>query len=257
MSAAVRASDGHGLVGPDLDGRGLVGPVRRPGLARWCHGVLAVLCLTACLVSFYIGATRPSELLPGAGFSTTFPQGWRHMANQPFFFTWMSNALVGVTSLLLVINPGRRSTAFQVVRLSGLICLIITGVVFNVLLRSNAEMTLLETAQDAVQHITTPILAPLLWVLFGPRGQVTWRRIGLSMIIPIAWLLVTLVRGSLIDWYPYIILDVPGQGWARVMALVGAILVFYLLVGAALWWLDRLLGRGSGLRSDHLEQLTD
>ncbi len=43
-------------------------------------------------------------------------------------FTILSNTIVGVTSLLLALNPYRRSTVFRVFRLMGLVAITITFV---------------------------------------------------------------------------------------------------------------------------------
>ena len=88
--------------------------------------------------------------------------------------------------------------------------------------------TSIEHLNDTVQHIITPVLEPVLWLLLTPRGTVTWQRIGLSAVIPLGWLAFTLVRGPHLDWYPYSILDVPRMGYGGVAVPVVAILLFCL-----------------------------
>lgn len=239
MSTATRTTEAPARARPSM---GLAG--------RVAHGLLAALALGANVASLYIGATETSTIPEGGGWSRVWPAGWPNLLNQPMFFTFMSNFLVGITALLLAIRPGGRGAVFHVLRLSGLVCLVITGVVFNVLLRDDSPLPLFHAVLDAVQHVGTPILAPLLWLVFGPRGQVTGARVLWSALVPVAWLVVTLVRGALVDWYPYVILDVPSLGYGGVGVFVGAILVFYFMVGGLLWLLDRLLG-------GNLEQVTD
>ena len=97
--------------------------------------------------------------------------GWEHMLNQPTYFTFLSNFLVGLTSLLLALRLHRPGTLFRVLRVTGVVCIVITGVVFNVLLRDADPMTAVERFNDTLQHIVTPILTPVLWAVFGPRRQ--------------------------------------------------------------------------------------
>lgn len=208
-------------------------------VARVCFAILGTLALLGCLLSLRNGWLTESTLMEGAGFHHIFPAGWPHLANQPMYFTFMSNALVALTGWTLALRPRASSALFHVLHLCGLVCIIITGVVFNLLLRSDDPMTPLQRFHDGVQHIATPILAPLFWLVFGPRGRVSWRRIGLASIIPIAWLVVTMIRGAILDWYPYGILDVPKLGYAGVSVWVVSILAFYFLVAGVLWWVDR------------------
>lgn len=208
-------------------------------MKRVCFAILGVLALTGCVLSLRNGLLVDSTIPEGAGWTRIFPRGWQHTANQLAFFTFLSNALVAGTSLVLAWRPRISSTLFHVLHLCGLVCIIITGVVFNVLLRNDDPMTPLQVFHDGVQHIATPILAPLLWLVFGPRGEVTWRRIGLASIIPLAWLAVTLVRGAIWDWYPYTILDVPTLGYGGIAPYVVAILAFFFVIAGVLRAVDQ------------------
>lgn len=213
--------------------------MRAPGLTRTSHAVLGSLALLGCLLSLRNGLLTDSSLPEGVGWTRTFPRGWQHTLNQLAFFTFMSNALVAGTSLALAWRPRITSGVFHVVHLCGLVCIMITGVVFNVLLRTDAPMSALQVFHDSVQHIATPVLAPLLWLALGPVGQVSWRRIGFASLLPLGWLAVTLVRGAIWDWYPYTILDVPRLGYAGIAPYVIAILAFFFVIGGLLWLVDR------------------
>ena len=218
--------------------------------ARLAFGLAALLSFGGNGLSFHIGSWKDSDLPPDAGFAGVFEAGWEHMLNQPSYFTFLSNFLVGLTSLLLAINPHRTATWFQALRIAGVVCIVITGVVFNLLLRGEETLVGIERFNDTLQHIVTPVLTPLLWIVFGPRGQVSWRAIGLSMVLPLGWLGFTLLRGPWLDWYPYSILDVPRMGYGGVMVYVGAILAFFVALAALMWCADRLLDRaGVGLFS--------
>lgn len=218
------------------------------GVGRAVFLLTAVLCFTGNALSFHIGSWKDSELPVNAGFAGGFDGGWEHLVNQPTYFTFLSNFLVGLTSLLLAIRPHRTSHVFHAVRIAAVVCIVITGVVFNLLLRDADPMTRVEQVNDTLQHIITPVLTPLVWLVLDPKGQVTWRRIGLASLIPLAWLSFTLLRGPWLDWYPYSILDVPRMGYAGVFAYVAAILAFFFVIAAVMWVLDRLLVAGERRR---------
>ncbi|WP_240739745.1 Pr6Pr family membrane protein [Micrococcus luteus] len=211
--------------------------------ARPAFAVAAALSLGGNLLSLWIGSWKSSDLPADAGYAGVLEGGWEHMLNQPTYFTFLSNFLVGLTSLLLALRLHRPGTLFRVLRVTGVVCIVITGVVFNVLLRDADPMTAVERFNDTLQHIVTPILTPVLWAVFGPRRQITWRVVWLSTLIPLAWLAFTLLRGPWLDWYPYTILDVPRLGYDGVAVYVVAILVFFVAVAALLRVADGLLAR--------------
>lgn len=65
---------------------------------------------------------------------------------------------------------------------------------------------------DAVRHLVGPMVLVTDWILHpSPRvGRI--RGVAEWMVLPVAYLLYTLVRGYLTDWYPYGFLDPVGQG---------------------------------------------
>jgi hypothetical protein len=90
-------------------------------------------------------------------------------------------------------------------------------------------------------RLFAPLLGFLGWVLFGPRGLVDGRVIGLATIFPLAWLAFTLLRGPVVDWYPYPFVDVMSEGYARVLLNAAVITVLWLGLAAGLAFADRWL----------------
>lgn len=222
--------------------------IRQEPFARACYAVVAVLGLIALGLSIRNGIIGPSTVPDGAGYSHVFPAGWPNVLNQFMYFTFMSNLLVVIAAAWLAIKPRTNSELLRVLNICALVCIMVTGIVFNFLLRNDDPMSPLKRFHDTIQHIFTPIVFPLLWLIFGPIGRVVWRRIAWSTVIPLAWLVTTLVRGELLDWYPYSILDVPKLGYGPVLAYVAGILVLYFVLATALWGIDRARSR----RTEHL-----
>ncbi|MCK6095057.1 Pr6Pr family membrane protein [Micrococcus sp. EYE_162] len=212
-------------------------PVAR--LAWWSAGVLPAV---GCLTSFSIGARKATMVIPGVGYQGGFSAGWAHALNQPAYFTWLSNALVAGTSLTLAArDTAPTSDAFWALRTAGLGSVMVTGIVYNAVLRGHEEDTALYRVNDTLQHVVNPVLAPAVWALFDPRGQITHRRAGLASVIPLLWAAMTMTRGRRIDWYPYPFLDVPRLGSRTVgLVLVGILTGFTGFMGM-LGDLDRRL----------------
>ena len=218
-----------------------VPPVDRRSRLAW--QVSGALPLIGCLTSFPIGMSKDSMVIPGVGYQGGFPAGWSHALNQPAYFTWLSNALVAGTSLTLAARrEAPTSDAFWAVRTAGLGSVMVTGIVYNAVLRGREQDTFLYRFNDALQHIVNPVLAPAVWALCDPRGQITPRRAGLASVIPLMWAAATMARGPRIDWYPYPFLDVPRLGRRSVGVVLAGILAGFTGLMGVLGTVDRRLG---------------
>lgn len=218
-------------------------------LARAAWTTAGLLPLAGCASSFVIASSKGTTAFPGTTYQGGFEAGWSNALNQPAYFTWCSNAVIAVTSLVLAgARRAPRSDAFWAVRAAGLGSVMVTGLVYNTALRGHGEDTLLYRANDAVQHMVNPLLAPIVWAAFDPRGQLNRRRRALAAALPLTWAAVTMARGPRVDWYPYPFLDVRRFGVATVSGVLAGILTLFsgLLVG--LTEADRLIASRHGRR---------
>ena len=171
------------------------------------------------------------------------------IVNTLSFFTVQSNILVAVTTGLLAVRLARTSTLFRVLRLTAVIGITITGVVFHLALANLQELSDKEAAADWVLHTASPILCVAGWLLFGPRGQVSRRVAGLCVTFPLAWLAYTLIRGELVDdrfghpYYPYPFLDVAQLGYGPVVVAIALVAALFGVLALLALALDRRLLR--------------
>jgi hypothetical protein len=61
------------------------------------------------------------------------------------------------------------------------------------------------------------------------------------LVVPVGWLLYTLVRGAFVDWYPYPFVDVGQHGLGAVLLNALAISALMLALAFGARWLDRRL----------------
>jgi hypothetical protein len=166
-------------------------------------------------------------------------------ANSLVFFTIDSNLLCGVVALLLAIRIQRGERWFAVLRMTSLIAIIVTGVVYNTALRGIADLaTTWAHVGNELVHLVVPVLVVVGWLLSGPRGLTNARVVWLSLIFPVLWLAFTLVRGAIAHWYPYPFIDVTKLGYGD--ALVNCVWVALLFLGlsAGATVIDRHLPSG-------------
>jgi hypothetical protein len=162
------------------------------------------------------------------------------------FFTVQSNLMVGATTLLLVVKPRPSSAVFATFRLTGLVAIIVTGVVYHVALASILDLQGWDEFGNQLVHTVVPILAVTGWFMFGPRGLTSVRVVRWSLVFPLCWIGFTLIRGAFVHWYPYPFIDVTTLGYGG--TLLNCLWVSLLLLGIAAGAnaVDRRLSSGSG-----------
>jgi hypothetical protein len=157
------------------------------------------------------------------------------------YFTLWSNILVAVIMWMLVANPRRNGKVFRVLRLDTILMISVTGIIYQALLASGAKNVGLEVVTNFFLHQLTPIVVVVVWLLVGPRRQFKWLDIPLALILPIVWAVFALVRGTVINAYPYGFLDIDKHGLGTVIITVIAIAIFGVIISAIYLGLDRLL----------------
>lgn len=205
-------------------------------LARVWFGLTAAVALAGLVIQLVVTARAT-----GGQFPTTAAR----IANLFCFFTIQSNVLVALTSALLAVRLDRPATRFRVLRADTVLAIAVTGVVYHVALAGLHELTGFAAVADFLLHTATPVLTVLGWLLLGPRGSFTARTIPLAVIFPVAWLVFTLIRGPIVDFYPYPFVDVVALGLPRVLLNCAIVAVLFLALAGGGALLDRRLPRAT------------
>jgi hypothetical protein len=156
----------------------------------------------------------------------------------------MSSYLTNLTVLLCAISftclalrpptpPGRFFRAPTVVT-AIVVYMVFVGLAYNLLLRPLWTPHGYRSLVNESLHTLLPLLCALYWLLFVPRFHLTIRRSLLWLVYPLAYIAVTMLRGSLSDFYPYPFINVLELGYERVLinelaliaAFVGLMVLF-------------------------------
>lgn len=200
---------------------------------RWWFGATALAVVLGIVIQLFV--TVPNESSFGG---SPLGRGLNIFA----FFTIESNVIVGVTCLLLAIDPARTSTVFRAFRLIGVVAIAVTFLVFHVALSKLLDLDTWPQVANQLQHTVVPILAVSGWVMFGPRGLTSARVVRLSVLFPLAYMVFTAVRGPLAsNWYPYPFADVHALGYLKVAVNAVWIGLLFLAAAAGATALDKKL----------------
>jgi hypothetical protein len=158
------------------------------------------------------------------------------------YFTNLSNVIVAIVFTMLARNPDRRGAVWSAVRMDSLVMISITGLIYAIVLAPDAQVEGLDIIVNSIKHYIVPVMTVLLWLLLGPRRQLTFISVFTALAIPIAWAGYTLIRGEFIAAYPYGFLNVVAYGLPAVLVNIAGVAALGVVLGLLFWGIDRVLG---------------
>jgi hypothetical protein len=161
------------------------------------------------------------------------------------YFTYLSNIIVAIVLTMLARNLNRHGAVFATLRTDSLVMISVTGIVYYLLLAADANPQGLEIVSNALLHYIIPILTVVVWLFIGPRGLFRLWTVFAALIIPILWVVFVMVRGAIIDAYPYGFLNAQELGLGTALTNIGGVVILGIVLGLIYWAIDRLLSRRS------------
>jgi hypothetical protein len=171
-----------------------------------------------------------------------FPSVFGRVTNELCYFTIESNLIVLAVCVALAWRPERWRRIAGAPRLTGLVCITVTGVVYYALLAGDQHFVGIAKVGDVLAHLVSPLLYVGTWA-FGPRGHLQRRHVPQMLVFPVSWIVLTLIRGAIIHVYPYDFVDVEANGYVAVIVTIVVLLAIAAAMAVAAVRLDR--GRGS------------
>lgn len=128
-----------------------------------------------------------------------------------------------------------------------LIMILVTCLVYNILLAKDYTVAdYFFSIQNLIMHLILPIMFTLDWILFTERNQTKWFYPLLSLIMPLVYVLLILIRATILGnnhnglLYPYFFLNVNKLGIGGVIGWVAVLVLIFLILGYIIYVLDNL-----------------
>lgn len=157
------------------------------------------------------------------------------------YLTIWFNVLVAWSTATLALGRDRDTRVWRALRLDAVVLATVGGLVHFFFLRPLLDLTGWDLVADRLLHIAVPLLALAGWLVLGPRGRATTADLVPFLVLPVGWLVYTLVRGEVVDWYPYPFIDVDEHGYAVVAVNALAVAAAMVLAAWGATVLDRRL----------------
>jgi len=193
-------------------------------IGRVAFGLLAAVALS---IQGYHVATQNASI-------SNFFSYFTNLSNIAGCLVLMAGGVLGLT--------GRRGVPDEL-RGAIVLYMTITGLIYALLL-SDYDLGLLFPWVNNVVHRLMPLVYIADWLLAPPSRRLDRRTVLGWLAFPILYLTYSLIRGPIVDWYPYPFLDParPG-GYGRVAGACTMITALFVAVAFGVVWAGNRLGR--------------
>jgi hypothetical protein len=161
------------------------------------------------------------------------------------FFTILTNIMIALcfTALLVKRNsffhkPGTQ-TAIAVY-------IFVVAAIYNTVLRGLVLLNGWDSIVNELLHVIMPIIFILYWFIYTDKKPVQWKNILPWLIYPLVYIVVTLVRGSYVHFYPYPFLNVDKFGLQNVLVNCVWVSIAFVIISAIFVAIAKGMGRKQG-----------
>ena len=171
-------------------------------------------------------------------------KGTLNPVNYFSYFTIDSNLIATGVLIACALSWGSATVPrLDLVRVGAVVYMSVTGIVFTLLL-SNTDVDTAIPWVNSVVHELMPLVMLADWLVTPPARRLQLRQGMLWLSFPLVWIVYTIIRGAIVNKYPYPFLDPVNGGYASVAAYCVAILVTMMVVSALVVVLANATGSG-------------
>ena len=174
------------------------------GKLRAAALLIATLALLGLATNFYVLWSATGSL-------------WRTVWTLLQYFTITSNLIVSVVFACVCVS-GNAATVGKWMGAT-VLSIVLVGVLFARLLSGDRALSGGSLLADVLLHRVTPVLGPMFWLPFVPKGNLTRRDPYVWALYPLVYFAYAMVRGALDGRYAYPFIDATRLGWPSVILI--------------------------------------
>lgn len=162
------------------------------------------------------------------------------------YFTILTNILVGLAFSTPFLAPENKLRLFferQAVRAAIALYILVVMVVYWAVLAQIHHPVGLSAVANMGLHLVVPVIYIIDWLVFAPKGSMSFKRIPYWVSYPFAYGIYTIIRGAVTGGYPYPFLNVTELGLGGVIVNMLGFTSFYAGGAAAFIALGLLLSK--------------
>ena len=143
---------------------------------------------------------------------------WHALLSALSYFTVLTNLLVTVLVSARVARLSARNLLSRPGTLAaGAVYIVVVGIIYSLVLRALWAPSGIHKAADVILHDLMPVLYLLWWLLFAPKGGLTWGDPLKWLAYPLAYFAFSLLLGHFTGRYLYPFADIPALGLGAVL----------------------------------------
>lgn len=165
------------------------------------------------------------------------------------YFTVLTNLFVALALLLPLVAPDSgigRFAARPMVQGCAATSILVVGIGYHVLLRHVWNPQGMQWIADMLLHYVMPILFFLHWLLVLPGHRLPWSAPLAWCVYPVGYVVYALLRGELLQSYPYPFIDVLAIGYGGALLNALGLLVCFVVLGMILVAVSNARARRAG-----------
>lgn len=208
--------------------------INNPAMKKGSGILIAVIGWFALILQLYVMLNTNAK--NGIGVTST-------VINFFSFFTILANILVAISLTSTIVFPKSRLGFFfsKPATQSAIgLYIIIVGIVYSVALRKIWNPEGLQLVADRLLHDLIPLLYLFYWLLFTPKKVLQWKKVSSWLIFPAIYLVYSLIRGAVVNWYPYYFINAQELGYGKVAITSLVVLAVFIVFGVILVLINRI-----------------
>ena len=165
------------------------------------------------------------------------------------YFTVLTNLFVALALLLPLVAPDSgigRFAARPTVQGCAVTSILVVGIGYHLLLRHVWNPQGMQWIADMLLHYVMPILFFLHWLLVLPGHRLAWSAPLVWCVYPVGYIVYALVRGEVLQSYPYPFIDVTTLGYGGALVNAFGLLVCFVVLGLILVAVSNARARRAG-----------